>query len=97
MSSEMFVSSVWRRRSIAVTLFDVIISDPFTSRKDSTSSHFVGCFFAHLRERLSLLFAFFTVDGLKMSPFGFSSNIVVLLCRRRLLPSPCGQQLSSFP
>ena len=50
-----------------------IICDLFTSRKDS---HFVGYFFVHLRERLSLLSALFAVNGLKMSPVGFSSNIV---------------------
>ena len=52
---------------------ETIICDFSTSRKDS---HFVGCFFVHLRERLSLLSALFAVNGLKMSPVGFSSNIV---------------------
>ena len=52
---------------------ETIICDLFTSRKDS---HFDGCFFVHLRERLSLLSALFAVNGLKMSPVGFCSNIV---------------------
>ena len=52
---------------------ETIICDLFTSRKDS---HFVCCFFFHLRERLSLLSALLAVNGLKMSLVGFSSNIV---------------------
>ena len=52
---------VCRRRPIAETLYNVIICEPITSRKDSTSSHFVGCFFARLRERLWMLSALFAV------------------------------------
>ena len=73
MSSVKLVSTVERRLSIAITLLDIIDIEPLRSRNDSTSSHFVGCFFAHRRERLSLDFP--DVDGLNTWSFVvFSSN-----------------------
>ena len=63
-SSEKFVSRVWRRLSIANTLLDIIDIEPLRSRKDSTSSHFVGCFFVHRFVRSLLLLFGFGEEGL---------------------------------